>query len=250
MLNDISFKKLTIPHLKNFLKNKIKGIFKLNKKELFNEYNRYLAIRIIQKRYRLHFYKNATDCITMDSVNYPCFIYRTKFGKLFFYNYDSIIKYIMKSGDTRDPMTRNQYTDDELQRLDTEAKLHFSEIKYRSTLKIKKNENYAKRIRNRENEILSFQMRLDELKQTLLYIIEVEMYYWELDTFDDIVDSFVIENVEYTSITSYINTILYEFKLNLLNLRNYDQHAESSFKQNILEQINETNFIHEYIKVI
>ena len=65
----------------------------------------------------------------------------------------------MKSGKVIDPNTRNEYTDLELLRLDSEAKLHFPDKNFKSTYKIKKNENYAKRIRNRENDILTFQMR-------------------------------------------------------------------------------------------
>jgi hypothetical protein len=245
MLSAISFKKLSISDLKLFCKNvSLKNYSKLNKKSLFNEYNRYLAVKIIQRFYRKYFYRNATDCITLEKVSYPCFIYRTKFGKLFFYSHDSIIKYIMKTGNTKDPMTRNEYTDDELQRLDTEAKHYFPEMRYRSTLKIKKNENYARRIRNRENEILSFQTRLDELKNIILHIIDSEIYNW-------VIGVFVVDDVEYTSTMSYVNTVLYEFKLTMINLRNYDNYSESIFKKTILEQINDKeHFIYVYINLI
>jgi len=245
MLTAISFKNLSISDLKFFCKNvSLKNYSKLNKKSLFNEYNRYLAVKIIQRFYRKYFYRNATDCISLEKVSYPCFIYRTKFGKLFFYSYDSIIKYIMKTGNTKDPMTRNEYTDDELQRLDTEAKHYFPEMRYRSTLKIKKNENYARRIRNRENEILSFQTRLDELKNIILHIIDSEIYNW-------VIGLFVVDDVEYTSTMSYVNTVLYEFKLTMINLRNYDNYSESIFKKNILEQIeNKEHFIYVYINLI
>jgi hypothetical protein len=245
ILTDISFKKLTVSNLKIFCKGvSLKNYSTLNKKGLFDEYNRYLAVKIIQHFYRKYFYRNAIDCITLEKVKYPCFIYRTKFGKLFFYNHDSIIKYIMKTGNTKDPMTRNEYTDEELQRLDQEAKYYFPEMRYRSTLKIKKNENYARRIRNRENEILSFQTRLDELKEILLHINNSEMYTW-------VIGCFVVDDIEYTSVMRYINTILYEFKLTMINLRNYDTYSESIFKKNILEQINDKdNFIYKYINVI
>jgi hypothetical protein len=150
----------------------------------------------------------------------------------------------MKTGNTKDPMTRNEYTDDELQRLDTEAKHYFPEMRYRSTLKIKKNENYARRIRNRENEILSFQTRLDELKNIILHIIDSEIYNW-------VIGVFVVDDIEYTSTMSYINTILYEFKLTMINLRNYDNYSESIFKKTILEQINDKeHFIYVYINLI
>ena len=81
----------------------------------------------------------------------------------------------MKSGKVIDPNTRNEYTDAELQRLDTEAKHHFPTKNFKSTLKIKKNESYARRIRNRENDILAFQMRLDEIKAILETIAPIEV---------------------------------------------------------------------------
>ena len=159
----IDFKIMDISILKKLCKNgNIKNYSKLKKKELFDTFNKFLAVKVIQKCFRNHFYKNATDHISLEPISYPCFIYRTKSGKHYFYSYESIIKYIMKTGDCRDPMTRENYSDDDLIRLDTEAKKY--NFKYRSTYKIKKNLGYARRIRNIENEILSFQMRMDELK--------------------------------------------------------------------------------------
>jgi hypothetical protein len=222
---------LNLKTLKMLCKTKIKGYSKLNKKELCDNYNKYLACKIIQKAYRAHFYKNAVDCITMDSVNYPCFIYRTKFGKCFFYNYDSLIKYIMKSGDTRDPNTRNSYTDEDLTRLDLGAKKHFPENKYSSTLKIKKNINYARRIRNRENEILSYQLRLEELKELIILIISSSMFLWELN------ESLVIDNVEYQTIHLYINNVLTEFKSIYRHLNETDTFSATCLKKELMEQI-------------
>ena len=94
MLNNFN---LSVVVLKKLCKNASIKLLKLKKRELFNEYNRYLAIKLIQKCYRLHFYKNAIDHITLEKVNYPCFIYRTKFNKHYFYDYSSIIKYIMNN---------------------------------------------------------------------------------------------------------------------------------------------------------
>jgi hypothetical protein len=246
MLTDDSFKKLVIGDLKLFCKNAgIKNYSKLKKKELFEEYNRFLASVIIQKYYREFLYRNATDCITLEKVNFPCFIYRTKFGKTFFYNHDSIIRYIMKTGNTRDPMTRNQYTDEELARLDSEAKIYFPEIKYRSTLKIKKNENYALRIINRENEILSFQTRLSELKEIILNVVVSDMLSWDIGPL-------TVDNIEYRSVNSYINSTLNEFKLTLLNLKAHDSYSGNLFQTTFLENLKELNcnFILQYISSI
>jgi len=235
MLNEDSFCYLNIKILKQLCKKvSIKNCSKLKKRELFDAYNKYLAAKIIQNVYRSHFYKNATDCITLDKIGYPCFIYRTKFRKHFFYSYESIIKYIMKTGDTRDPMTRENYTDDDLIRLDTEVKHYFPNIKYSSTIKIKRNINYAKRIRNRENEILSFQMRLDELKNSIIILVESGVLLWNIPN-----EPILIENIEYRSLNSYVNTVLHELKIVYNNLKNYDSFSANCFKENILSSLNQ-----------
>jgi hypothetical protein len=116
MLNKDSYKILRLPDLKLFCKGKIK--LNQSKSALFECYNRYLAVKIIQRCYRRYFYRNAECSITLEKVNYPCFIYRSKFGKLFFYDLVSIVKYICKTGNTHDPMTREQYSDTILENLD------------------------------------------------------------------------------------------------------------------------------------
>jgi len=240
MLNNFSFKKLNIPELKFFCKNaKIKNCSILKKKELFDEYNKYLACLVIQKRYRLHFYKNAEDNILLEKVSFPCFVYRTKFGKFFFYNHDTIIKYIMKSGDTRDPMTRNQYSDEELSRLDYEAKRYFPDIKYSSTLKIKKNINYAKRIRNRENEILSFQTQFNDLKTKILYLIEFDAWVLPIDN-----EAIVIDSVEYNSMHNYINDLVGQIKMVYSNLKEFDASSATDVKVNMINELSELSNNH------
>ena len=245
MLNNFN---LSVVILKKLCKNANIKISKLKKKELFGEYNRYLATKLIQKCYRKHFYKNAIDHITLEKVSYPCFIYRTKFNKHYFYEYSSIIKYIMKSGDTRDPMTRAQYSDNDLIRLDLDSKKHFPKecISFKSTLKIKNNVNYARRIRNRENEILSFQLRLDELKENILFINDV--FLWDLPP-----EPILIDNVEYRNIDSYINTLLLELKIIFTHLKNCDNSSANFFKITTLEEllINKCpKFILNYINLI
>lgn len=229
----IDFKIVDTSILKKMCKNgKITRYSKLKKRELFDNFNKLLAVKVIQRCFRNYFYKNATDHISLEPINYPCFIYRTKSGKHYFYSYESIIKYIMKTGDCRDPMTRENYSDDDLMRLDNSAKLHYPDIKYRSTYKIKKNLNYARRIRNRENEILSFQLRMDELKELILFIISSEMNEWNLEN-----EPILIENVEYRSVDSFIQSTFHELKMVLLNLREYDSYSVTTFKKDFLEQI-------------
>ena len=206
----------------------IKNISKLKKQELLEKYNTFLACKIIQRCFRNYFYKNAECSISLEPVKYPCFIYRTKLKKCFFYTHDSIIKYIMKTGDTRDPMTRNVYSDQDLLRLDAEAKHHYPEIRYSSTLKIKKNINYAKRIRNRENEILSYQTYIEELKNKVLVIIESDSLSWEP------FGSITIDSVEFQSVRDYVLTLLQKIKSIYISLNNYDHFSANCFKESAL----------------
>jgi hypothetical protein len=223
------FKITPTPLLKKLCKiYGIKKISRLKKDELTVLVNKHLAAKVIQRHFRNHFYKNATDHITLEPTCFPCFIYRTKSGKNYFYSHDSIIKYIMKTGNTRDPMTREEYSDQVLSRLDTEAKRYYPSVKYRSTYKIKKNLAYARRIKNRENEIMSYQLRMDELKELILFIIESGMQTWNLGT-----ETLLIENVEYNSIGSFISSVFHELKMVLLNLRVYEPYIVNNFQEDL-----------------
>jgi hypothetical protein len=225
---------LGLPVLKKLCKiAEIKNYSKLKKKELIQKYNEYLAVKVIQRCYRRHFYKNAVDHITLDPVTFPCFIYRTKSKKCYFYSYESIIKYIMKTGDCRDPMTRENYSDNDLLRLDSEAKIHGKYV--RSCYKIKKSLSYARRIRNQENEILSYQMRMDELKQHIFFIIESEIY--------NLNEPLIVENVTYNSVDSFIQTTFHELKMVLTNLRHYDSDSAETFKKELLDSVTIQFFI-------
>jgi len=230
MLNQYSYKHMKLPELRFLCKRAKLKYTGLKKKQLFDILNEYIAVKKIQKRFRSYFYKNATDHITLEPVKYPCFVYRTKSGKCYFYEYDTIIKYIMKSGNTNDPMTRTPYTDDQLNRLDKMAKYHFPEKKYSSTLKIKQNKVYAKRIYNRENEILSYEMRLDELKTSLFVVIESGLCFVYTEPI-------IIGNYQYQSIYAYTLAILHEIKLIFRNLQSIDTFSSSIFKKTIIEDL-------------
>jgi hypothetical protein len=236
MLLQKDFKQINKNDLKNLCTfYKLKGLSKLSKQELFTYLNKAIATKIIQKRYRTHFYKNAEDCISLEPVSYPCFVYRSKSSKLFFYSFDNIIKNIMKTGITRDPMTREQYSDETLKKLDNAAKFYFPKKNYKSTLRIKKNPEYAKRILNRENAILSFQTRLDELKTNLLFVSDADILLWDID------EPLIIENIQYSTVHDYISGLLYEFKVVLLNIKNYDQDYAKVYKETLLDQLENLN---------
>ena len=87
MLIKNDYNNLTLPILKKLSKKAKIKYNKLNKQDMFINLNIYLAVITIQKYYRKHFYKNATDHITLEKVEYPCFIFRTKCCKNYFYSY-------------------------------------------------------------------------------------------------------------------------------------------------------------------
>ena len=239
MLNEYSYKQLNVCTLKILCKSKGIKCSALKKRELFEKYNLFISVKKIQIHFRNYFYKDAVDYITLEPIQFPCFVHKTKTNTFYFYGYDTIIKYIMKTGNTRDPMTREQYSDEELHKLDCYAKYYYPDIKYSSTLKIKQNINYARRICNRENDILSFQMRLDELKNNLILFIESDIL---------ILEPMVVDNIEYSSSNHYLNTMLHEMKLVYVNLYSHDQFSATAFKTTIIEQIQSPDKIHKILK--
>jgi hypothetical protein len=225
---------LSVAILKKLLKRAKIVNHRLKKLEMVREYNKYLSALKIQKVFRKYFYRNAEDHITLERVEYPCFIFQTKSGKCYFYSYESIVKYIMKTGDTRDPMTRTQYSDELLTRLDSDVKRHLPHLKFKSTLKIKKNPDYARRIRNRENEILNYQTRINEIRESIIVAVESDILSWTIS-------NLFIDNVEYLSPQSYVNSIIYELKILLRNLTFMDQFSGNSLRDEILTQLNGTS---------
>ena len=224
---------LSVAILKKLLKRAKILHYRLKKLEMVREYNKYLSALKIQKVFRKYFYRNAEDHITLERVEYPCFIFQTKSGKCYFYSYQSIVKYIMKTGDTRDPMTRTQYSDELLTRLDTDVKKYLPHLKFKSTLKIKKNPDYARRIRNRENEILNYQTRINEIRESIIVAVDSDILSWTIS-------NLFIDNVEYLSPINYVNSIMYELKILLRNLIFMDQFSGNSLKTEIITQLNDT----------
>jgi hypothetical protein len=240
-ITDLSI--LNVRILKKLLKKTNIINNRLKKAEMVREYNKYLSVIKIQKEFRRHFYKNATDHITLEKVEYPCFIFQTKSGKCYFYSYESIVKYIMKTGDTRDPMTRTQYSDELLTRLDSDVKKYLPHFRFKSTLKIKKNPDYARRIRNRENEILNYQTRINEIRESIIIAIDSDILSWTIS-------NILIDNIEYLSPQSYVNSIMYELKILLRNLTFMDQFSGSSLRDEIITQLNDTSESNTKTKII
>jgi hypothetical protein len=231
MLNKDSLKILKVPELRLFCKNVKIKINKLTKLELFENYNRYLAVKCIQKNYRKHFYREAECSITLEKVSYPCFIYRTKFGKLFFYDYLSIVKYISKTGNTHDPMTREQYSDNDLVRLDSSLKKHFPDQKFSSTLKIKRNIDYAKRVRDRENDIITYQTLLNETKMLIVNLIESGILVSGIN------ENIQVGNETFISTDEYVLYLLDKINVIYDFLKGIDLFWANSFKIDFLDTL-------------
>jgi hypothetical protein len=149
----------------------------------------------------------------------------------------------MKTGDTRDPMTRTQYSDELLTRLDSDVKRHLPHLKFKSTLKIKKNPDYARRIRNRENEILNYQTRINEIRESIIVAVDSDILSWTIS-------NLLIDNVEYVSPVNYVNSIMYELKILLRNLTFMDQFSGSSLRDEIITQLNDTSESNTKTKIL
>jgi hypothetical protein len=245
MLNKDSFKILKLPVLKLFCKNaKIK--INQNKQSLFDCYNRYLAVKIIQRCYRKHFYRNADCSITLEKVNYPCFVYRSKYGKLFFYDLVSIVKYICKTGNTHDPMTREQYSDTTLNNLDNLVKQK-CEKRYSSTLKIKRNVSYARTVRDQENDIITYQTLLEENRNLVINLIESGIF--------NLTGSVYINGENFDGIGEYLVYLLEKINVIYNTLKALDPFWAGVFKTEFLEILgtyteNDVKNIIEFINLI
>jgi hypothetical protein len=85
---------------------------------------------------------------------------------------------------------------------------------------------------------------MDELKEIINYIVSSEMYLWNLGN-----EPLLIENVEYNSINSFIQTTVHELKMVLKNLRVYDSHSAELFKHELLSGLT-VQFLIELISEI
>jgi len=209
---------------------KIKKISHLTKKEIVNIINQVQAVNIIIKHYKKYLYSNKEDFISLETIKYPCFLWNSG-NKLFFYNYDSIINYINKTGDTRDPVTRIQYSDTTLLRLDKEAKKYYSNtsFKFKSTYKIKFDVNYIKKIRKKRNDIASYEARINELLTLFRTAIQADILSWNLS------ETIIIDNIQYSSINNYIYSIKREYNIIINNLKHLDKELSEYYNQNLLK---------------
>jgi len=229
MLDNRDYKYLKIGLLKKLCKiHKITRISKMNKFELVQTLNTHFAVHTIIKIFRRYIYKNAVDYISLEPVKYPCFIFNAN-GNRYFYNYENIVKYIVKTGDTKDPMTRIQYSDKTLKSIDKHVKL--CKLSYRSVYRIKHDPYYTQRIRNINNEIGIYQTRLNEIKVLFLTGIESDI------TLLQLTEGFYVENTYYRSPVGYMNTLFNELKIVLTSFSRIDHEQAHEYILGLLEEI-------------
>ena len=71
------------------------------------------------------------------------------------------------------------------------------------------------------------------------------MYEWILEN-----EPLLIENVEYQSIDSFVNSIIHELKMVLVNLRVYDNYSAELFKTDLLNSIQNNQKFVELLTII
>ena len=107
--------KLTIKTVRNIAKlNKIKYIHLFNKTNAIKLINDYKASTFIQQHFRKKLIRENTCPISHELLKYP-FVSIKINGKFFYYDFYTFITYINVSGDTRDPITRENISDRKLQ---------------------------------------------------------------------------------------------------------------------------------------
>lgn len=109
--------KLTVKSIRSIAKiNKIKYINTFNKINALKLINNYKASIFIQNYFRKKTIRENTCPISHEKLKYP-FISIKINGKFFYYDFYSFISYVNVSGDTRDPITRENISDTKLQEI-------------------------------------------------------------------------------------------------------------------------------------
>lgn len=166
----------TLPELKKICKfmhiKKYTGLKKIN---IILMINKHLSILKIQRWIRKKLSKNESCPISMDRINYPCFVYKPiGTQKLIYYNLSAIKNFLIKSGDFRDPISRDSYTEENLQTMDIIDKYyHKYEKNYKivSVCKASKNTKFYLKMKEKECELLTFERILDAICQDIKELI-------------------------------------------------------------------------------
>jgi hypothetical protein len=119
--NDI----FNIKFFKNIAKiYKIKYISFIKKKDLISLINNYNAAKIIQRYFRLKLMTSNECPISYKKLNYPFISFRVN-KKFFYYDFETIINYFIKSGNFVEPCTRNLISDKKIYEINELIKYYY-----------------------------------------------------------------------------------------------------------------------------
>ena len=177
-----NLKNIKLSKLKQLCKQKkIKNYSKLSKPCIIKLINYNLSIVKIQRFLRKKWIDGPCP-ITLEVIKYPCWAFKPKGfqidksykkGKSFiYYDLNALIKYLLTTGDFRDPKTREPYTPDVLKSIDLyKDKL---KLKYTSLYKASINKSKYKKKKDREEDIIVLEMCIDEVVSKIRFLIENE----------------------------------------------------------------------------
>ncbi len=111
-------------------------------------------------------YRSLKRCpISLDVISHPCFVFKPNNSSLIHYNLYALKDYLIDSGDFRDPASRIEYTDNNLQEMDRIDKEYRSvkkiETPYRSVVKYSKDKKYYRKKEEMKNEVIIIERILD-----------------------------------------------------------------------------------------
>lgn len=151
-----------LPDLQKKGKNlKINKWYKLRKKNLLEVVKNELACRKIQKAFRIYKGMYSDLCpISLKPVNYPCWMFKTN-TKCVYYNLVDLVQYLTVSGNFRDPMTRVEYSNQDLKSMDTT--MANMKIKHKTLVSLKKNPDFYRRKKMREETINTISDQIREI---------------------------------------------------------------------------------------
>lgn len=225
IFNELPFKNL----IKICKINHIHHYSKLNKANLALHIYHTFSARKIQRLWLLYLCSNnkedniPIDPINMETITFPCFRYHTKIGKLYLYNIDNLVECILVSGKFRDPLTREDYTDNDLKNID---------LIYR--VKNKKSKNVYKSKYSRK--YIKMKILEEDILVAERYLLDIAEYMKNLIDNDEHNISYKLE----TLLTNYFPNYLYYFhilyRLNSETANIILENSKSYIEQNIISE--------------
>ncbi len=249
MIDVLNFNTLvTLKKICKFLH--IKNYSSLRKSELVFVINKYHAVILIQRWIRKILSKEESCPISCEPIRYPCFAFKTPNNVLIYYNLDALRSFLIKTGDFRDPITREEYTDKQLLVMDNiynykhqkQTEQEQKKIKYmkenqclnstnnqlngedyfKSVFKASKNKKFYERMKEKEQEQLIFERLLDLICDDIITLIN-----------DNLFNNFTINTLD--------SIYLYDYQIQFRRLLNRSKtHAEYVINKNI-ENLNQVN---------